>query len=67
MAMATSSASEQSASFEHVDIFSDHGDSESCRLLNITVDTHNTADIQSRTSQSDELLDASKSLLHNVH
>ena len=57
MAMATSSAS---ASFEHVDIFSDHGDSESCRLLNITVDTHNTADIQSITYQSDELLDTGK-------
>lgn len=35
-----------------MDAFSDRGDSENGRLLNITVETHDTADIESRLSSA---------------
>lgn len=57
--MATSS--EPSGSLAHVDAFSDRGGSEKSRLLNITVETHDTADIESSlssaSSSNSELLD----------
>lgn len=58
LVMATSSSEASGSALEHVDAFSDCGDSENCRLLNTTVDTHDTAMIQSRLSEasSNELL-----------
>lgn len=54
LVMATSSF-ESSGSLEHVDAFSDRGDSENCRLLNTTVDT-----AINRLSSANELLDGKR-------
>ena len=59
MVMATSFSEASGSTLEHVDAFCDSGESENCRLLNTTVDTHDTAMIQSRLSEasaSNELL-----------
>lgn len=54
--MATSS--EPSGSLDHVDGYSDRGDSENRRLLNVTIETHDTA--ESASSSNSELLDGKR-------